>query len=214
MRAIVLAGVGVVLIAAVWFGTRRMNARAPLTRGPSSGARKPLTNARPGPDGVVRADPQQLARSIGVDLRTYALARMVASEHPHDPEPIRIAVVWATINHARKLRITPETLLLRGKAGLSDGFFGAQYTGKYATTANDPTQQDLDTVLGVTGGQISDPTQGADQFDVPAAQRAAAKRGVTGYTKSPEQVAASRRAAGKRLVLLPGIPEEKFRLWA
>jgi len=203
----------VVVLAAVLFATpvvHRVQTRAKRMN--------TVTDAPAGADGVVRADPATLAHQAGVTLDTYALARMVASEHPRDSRAIRVAVAWAARNYAAKGRVSVSRLLLRavknGKVLAHDGLFARQNTGgKYATTANDPNADDLEVASLVISGRVADPTGGADQFDSPAAQRAAVARGAKNYTKTPEEVAADRRRSGKVLVTLAGVPADKVRFW-
>jgi hypothetical protein len=178
---------------------------------------KRVTNAPAGADGVVRRAPGDLAREAGVALPVYALARMLRSEHGSEAEHVKVAVGWAAVNQARARKTTIEKLLLSGRtksggASSSDGLFGAQYTGKYATTAVDPTAVDVEIAGKVLSGVVADPTFGATQFDSPKAQAAAGKRGVPGYTKTAAQIAAA-RAKGSDLVVVNGIDPNHLRFW-
>lgn len=172
-----------------------------------------VTNAPAGPDGIVRADPRQLASQANVPLPVYALARMIASEHPRDAELVQVAIAHITLNEARRRGTDVVALLLRSTRSEAQGKFGAQHAGKYAATGKDPTPEHIAVAHKVIAGLVPDPTKGAVQFDVPKAQRAALARGVPGYRKTPEDVAAARRREGKELVTLPGVPADNFRAW-
>lgn len=138
-----------------------------------------------------------------------ALARVIASEASNEPRIVQVAVAWATINAARKVGTS-----ITGLVKTPGNTYGPQSRGSYASTKLAPKARHRQLARSILAGKIGDPTQGATQYDSPRAQRILLKRGAKGYRKTPEQVAATRRAAGKRLVLLPGIPEERFRMWA
>lgn len=184
---------------------------------------KRLDEFEAGADGIVRHDPADMARRLGENIDVYALARMIDSEHPGDLDAIRMAVAHIAHNMARHNHQSVSGLLLAGSRKnpktkkiehtASNGFFGAQYTGKYATTAHAPTADGLRIAKLVLGGGSIDPTAGALQFDVPRAQRAGYAAKKPGYTKTPEQIAAKRIAAGMEMVLVPGVPEDHFRMW-
>lgn len=175
-----------------------------------------LTRIRTTPNaaGVISDDPVQLARAAGVPPETYALARMVASEHPRDSETVQVAICWATRNYAARARLSVWDLLVtRGDADSANHFARQNAGGKYASTVNDPTQAHVNVAHKVMLAQVPDPTNGATQYDSPKAQRAAAARSVTGYTKSPEQVAADRIRSGSELVVLAGVDPDDLRFW-
>jgi spore germination cell wall hydrolase CwlJ-like protein len=138
-----------------------------------------------------------------------ALARVIASEAGGEPRDIQIAVAHATRNAARKLG-TSVTSLVKTPGNT----YGPQSRGSYASTARAPNAAHRTLANQVLSNAVADNTQGAVQYDSPKAQRALLAKKAKGYTKTPEQVAADRRKAGKRLVLLPGIPEDRFRMWA
>lgn len=140
-----------------------------------------------------------------------ALARAIASEAGGEPRIIQAAVGYAVLNESIK-RDTSIWRLVRG----SDDAWGPQGSGGrgYVSSRLAPTASHLELARRVLSGDEPDPSNGATQFDSPRAQRALVARGAPGYYKTPEQVAASRLADGKTLVLLPGIPEERFRMWA
>jgi hypothetical protein len=166
--------------------------------------------AFPDDEGWVKANPAALANALGASLEVYALARLMRSEAGSLPEVGRIGVAWATLNEARARGVTPSKLLL-GSAGLfGSGNAGA---GRYAATAQPPTQADLDLAARVWAREIPDPTGGAVQWDSPRTQRALIARNAKRYKTTPEQVAANRIAAGRELVLLPGIDHDVCRWW-
>lgn len=137
-----------------------------------------------------------------------ALARMIASENPRDSVLIQTAIAWTAVNEAKRRRKSVADLLMPG--GIPSG----QNTGgRYASTRNPSTPATTAVAYDVLSGRSSDPTGGAIQFDSPKAQRAALARNVSGYSKSPEQVAASRIAEGKELVTLPGVDPDYMRWW-
>jgi len=184
---------------------------------PITGRGKPLTHAPADGNGVVQADPQSLANACNLDLRTYALARMLASENPRDTDLVRIAVAWVCCNEAARENTTPEQLLLRSTRPDRNGKFGSQLGG-YASTTNDPVPQDVQIAQRVLApptadNYAADPTGGAVQFDSPRAQRAALARGAPGYVSTPEQVAAERQSEGKVQVTLPGVDPDYMRFW-
>jgi len=167
-------------------------------------------------DGVVDGE-QPPTPSVPLDVTDprdiVSLARMIASEEPRASVAVRTAVVWATMNTAARKRVSVWTLLTQYTGDY--GHQGSKKSGRnwYASTANEARPSDLALAGACYRGEIPDNTQGATGFDSPRAQRAAVARSVTGYTKSPEEVAADRRASGLILVLLDGVPEEEFRLW-
>jgi hypothetical protein len=151
------------------------------------------------------------AAGAGPDARdVFALSRVIASEEPQAPRLIQIAVGWAVRNEADR-RSSSIFRLVTG----SSGEYGSQNDGghTYVTSARLPTPEHQDLASAIAAGAIDDPTDGATNFDSPRAQRAALARGLAGYKRTPEEVATARRRNGMELVLLEGIPEERFRLW-
>lgn len=153
-----------------------------------------------------------------------SLARVIASEAGGEPEAIQIAVAYASMNAASKLK-TSLTALVK----YPDGKYGPQTrgisvkdpkTGKtkwkqaYCASGKDPLPRHRTLAAKVYNRKVSDPTRGAVQYDSPQAQRKLLAMKKPGYKKTPEDVAAARRKAGKTLVLLPGVPEDRFRMWA
>ena len=170
-------------------------------------------NERADANGVVQGDPYAIATAHGISVDAEALARLGPSEAGAS-RAAQIAVMWATVNYAADAGENVAALLLRGKtkAGLpssSSGKFGAQNTGKYASTRLPSTVQSRADAVAILAGKIKDPTYGATQYDAPAAQDAAAAKGVGGYTKTSAQVAAERSKTSD-LVTVPGVTAIRF----
>ncbi|HXD98221.1 MAG TPA: hypothetical protein VN646_16855 [Candidatus Acidoferrum sp.] len=151
------------------------------------------------------------------DRELEALARVIQSEAGGEPWPIQVAVAWATKNEARREGRSILALVTRPTGGWShQGGAGGNY---YCTTAVAPGSAATELARQIQAGELPDPTHGAVQYDSPKAQRDAARRGLKRYLHAdgtpitPEEVAEDRRRDGKELVLLPGIPEERFRMW-
>jgi len=137
----------------------------------------------------------------------YALATMIASEHGSASPYIKGAIANTAWNQARTLGKHIEELLA------PDGTFGGQQ-GRYASTKNPPTEEDLLIAEAVLDGRLPDVTGGALHFDSPSAQRALAARHEPGYEgRTPEAVAASRARTGLVAVYLPGIDPNEVRFW-
>jgi len=171
-----------------------------------------LTHASYGADGVVSADPSALAALAGVDLETYAHARCLSSEEGNSAVEIKIAVAWAMWNEAMRRGTTISQLMLHAKNPAHTGFFGTQKdidpaspnrgkSDRYASTALDPYQGDVDICMRVQAGTLPDPTGGAQQFDRPAGE------------SDPAHIADNRIAAGAEQVDVPGIDSSVIRFW-
>jgi spore germination cell wall hydrolase CwlJ-like protein len=143
------------------------------------------------------------------DEDSYALARAIQSEEGTKSEAIRTAVGWAVVNMANKHGVSVTALVKQNSGNYSGQGAGANW---YVSTAQEPSPANQALASLIIAGEIPDPTQGATNFDSPRAQRALLGRRPD-YTRTPEEVADSRRASGLRLVLVAGTPEEEFRLW-
>jgi len=158
---------------------------------------------------TIPADPESLAAMEGVDLDTYALARMIESEAGILNTEGKQAVAFAALTYARRVGRSISNVLLRA-SGAGNGYFGTQEHSRYATTAKDPSQSAYDAVIYAASGINPDPTGGADQWDSPWAYKGS-------DTETPQQqadrVEAARRAAGKIKVVLATVPERKLRFW-
>jgi spore germination cell wall hydrolase CwlJ-like protein len=158
-----------------------------------------LMRKKPGPTDPRSTTPQEVE----------ALARVMQSEAGGEPKAIQVAVGYATINlsNARNVSIWE---LARGTA---DEWGGQGSGGRRVSSRVPATAKMTELARAVLSGDEPDPTGGAIQFDSPRAQRALMVKMPELYKTSPEQVAANRRSTGLELVLLPGIPEERFRMW-
>lgn len=177
---------------------------------------KRLTHASYGPDGVVRVKPEKLADEAGTDLDSYALARMISSEHGRDSNEIKAAIAHVALNYAARVGRSISGLLLRANNAQHTGWFGTQRdideestryneSDRYASTALDPYEGELTIALAVQSGELPDTTGGAIQFDAPPAFKDAAAAART---------AANRLAEGRVQVFPDGIDPEKLRFWA
>jgi hypothetical protein len=151
----------------------------------------------------------------------YSLARVIQSEEGSKPEGVRRGVAWATRNEAYRRGVSITTLVIYAKDPTKNGKYGSQNEGRYCSTASEPTTANRALAEAVLAQPRSaDPTNGSVQYDSPKAQRYLAKKKVKGYVRAdgtpilPEDVARNRMKEGKRLVLIPGVPEEEFRMWS
>lgn len=150
----------------------------------------------------------QGAKALGRDipLSVWALATVIASEAGSGPALAKIAIAWAVRNEAQRRGVSVFKLIA------PDGKFGSQQ-GRYAASVHPPSAADVRIAEMVARNEVADPTNGAVQWDSPAAQRKLLARGEPGYTKTPEMVAAERQASGKTVVYLPGVDPDYLRLW-
>lgn len=172
--------------------------------------------------GVVPGAPEELAAAAGLDVETYSLARMIASEEGRSNNTIKAAVAWAIKNKADRLGRTITDHLTRTVEPTHRGFYGTyilldQSSSHYsedsdgnpnqgdrdASTANDPYDGDAQIAAAVQSGQIADFTGGAEQFDRPDHER------------NPGAVAKKRTDAGMVLADVPGIDPDAdgIRFW-
>lgn len=163
--------------------------------------------------GVAPCDPEALAAQAGLDLETYALARMIASEEGNSSREVQALVAHAVKNAADAAGTTIAAKLLRAKLPSHSGYFGTQrnieegtagYNGsdRFASTATDPYEGHAAVAAGVLDGTIPDLTGGATQFD------------RTGGESDPDRVAQNRINAGSELVTglddITGIGDLRF----
>lgn len=166
--------------------------------------------------GVVPGAPSELAAAAGLDVETYSLARLIASEEGRSSNTIKAAVAWAVVNHATQVGKTITDLLTGAKVAAHRGAYGTQRnidagegggpsgpSDRYASTANDPYDGDAQIAAAVLSGSIADITHGADQFDRPDGER------------DPDAVAADRVASGSELAAVDGIDPDVdgIRFW-
>ena len=176
---------------------------------------------RAGKTGIVPGDPVELARAAGVPVDVYSLARCMETEE--GGKAGRIAVGWATRNAAERQRTTITKLVTRAqykdKQGkliidkAAAGKYSSQDHHKWCGTKDAPTAATLELAkqIAATPPKIPDPTGGATQWDAPELQAKLHAKNPKKW-KSPAEVAAKRQAAGKRMVMVPGVPKTRF--WA
>jgi hypothetical protein len=176
---------------------------------------KRLTHATYGADGVVNVSPDDLASMMGATLDEAALARMISSEQGNSDTTTKSAVALVAVNYANRTGTSVSSLLLRAKNPAHDGYFGTQRdidqesanfnkSDRYASTALDAYEGDLEIARGVLGGTIADFTLGAIQFDNVAAFKSADDAAHT---------AANRIAQGRTQVFPAGV-DPNLRFWA
>jgi hypothetical protein len=114
---------------------------------------------------VIDDPPGVLATRAGVDVETYSLARVIASEGYPGGTPLQLAVALSSIGHVikseAKARGQSITRLLTG--GTAPGYYGSQKAKGYAATTRDPRVLDVAVAKAVLGG-IPDLTRGARNF--------------------------------------------------
>lgn len=133
-----------------------------------------------------------------------ALARMLASEDPTQPDNVQQALAWTAVNMANRKGKTVYELLA------PDGKYGPQ-SGRYASTANSATDRFRNVARSVLDGSVTDPTPGAIQFDHPATQDWLYEHGKASLDAAG--VAASRAADGRTAFFLPGVSPTHLRFW-
>lgn len=138
-----------------------------------------------------------------------ALARVMQSEAGGEPKIIQVAVGFATIN----LSNARNESIWQIARGTADEWGGQGSGDRRVSSRMEATAKMVELARAVLSGDESDPTGGAYQFDSPRAQRALLIKMPELYHTTPEQVAENRRRDGLVLQLLPGIPEERFRMW-
>lgn len=162
--------------------------------------------------GLVPGTPNSLATSAGVDVETYSLARVIASEEGLSSAATQAAVGWSVRNKASSSGTSITKLLTNAVLTKHSGSYGTQrnievgtvgYYGsdRYASTANDPYAGHVQVAAGVLDGTIPDFTNGADQFDRPAGET------------DPLAVAVNRINSGSTEVDLSGIVDDGIRFW-
>lgn len=159
-------------------------------------------------DGSTPADPNGLAAGAGMGTHTYAAARMAASEAGGLGADAQRAVIFAAYNHARATGHTLAGLLERSITA-GNGFFGKQDQGRYASTSHDSTAASRQAAIDVLHGKVTDPTNGAQQWDSPRAY----SDWDGSHSDKADAVADARLAAGNELVVLDGVDVNTIRFW-
>lgn len=153
-----------------------------------------------GADGIVPGKAEDLAKAAGYEKSIYALARMVASEHGSASRAVKVAIAWVARNEAKARGYSIFTLLTKSRRG--GGQFGAQSTGRYASTRLPAREEDIDVAVDVISGAVKDPTNGARRFYSPKAQDQLFKAGKPGYTKDAKTVEANWQKEGWKKVVI------------
>ncbi len=141
-----------------------------LTRG------KRLTYTTLDDNGDCQTSPQdcaaQASAALGidtVDVDAYSLARMLASEEESATPTTKAALAWVALNVAAARGTTITMLVTTDVNAHGDGLYGHQ-AGRWASTASDPYEQDLNVALNCLAGSTPDPTGGAVHFFRPTLQ--------------------------------------------
>lgn len=136
----------------------------------------------------------------------YALARAIASEQGSLNATAGLGIGFAVRNHARYLgRSILKTVAPNG--------WESQQGGGYVSTRIEPTSRHMGLAADVLAPGAMDVTGGAEFFDSPRAQRSLLAAKAKGYSKTPQQVAQARLAAGLELVTLPNVNPDHLRFW-
>lgn len=152
---------------------------------------------------------KKLGRTLSSDA--VALATMIASEQGSDPPHVKAAIANAAVNYARYKKYTDVEDAITSGSG-PERSFGGQL-GRYASTNEPPTLEDLNVAEAVLSGRLCDTTGGSIKFDSPFAQLDGIKRKLPGYKKTPEQIAEDRAKAGLEVFYLPGVDPMRLRFW-
>ena len=146
----------------------------------------------------MRSDLEALARAAGVDLETYTLARVVASEagssSSTDLERVGVAhatlnrvAIWANRDKYLDAPITARVTLEEGRGPTWE--YGPQNVGpRVVSTRFAPTANHLAVARLVIRGEVPDPTGGAQSFLEPSGQDKLLAAGVAGYKSSASTV--------------------------
>lgn len=162
--------------------------------------------------GVVPRKPEDLAALADASVDQYALARALSSEEGNSDNAIKVAVCWAMLNYAAKEGQSISDILIHAHEPTHSGFFGTYKNidpassskgqpDRYASTALDPYEGDLQIASSCIDGTFADPTSGAIQFDRP------------GGEKHPDYTASKRTAAGLAQKDVDGIDPSVIRFW-
>lgn len=90
---------------------------------------------------IIERDPSDLADSAGLDLNTYALARMVQSEMGSASALNLLVLAESARNEARHRGQSVSSLLLHSTMARANGLFSEQAAGKWASTRLDPNER-------------------------------------------------------------------------
>ena len=168
-----------------------------------------ITKAPADAGGWVLIPPGALAGQVGVSVDTYSLTRVIGSEYADGNFIEKLGIGWVIVNEARR-RGTSLTKLATKTSKFGDkGLYGSQEHGRFASTARDPTDEDLYVARGILAGAFSDPTGGAVNFFSPSAQRQLAVSKPHLYDP-PEVFFSNRKKEGKVPIAIAGVNPDKL----
>jgi hypothetical protein len=98
-----------------------------------------------------------------IDDQQYSLARMFASEGESYSTATKVAIGWVAVNVARSRGQTVTELLTADRNAHGNGKYGKQ-SGRWASTAFDPYEQDILIAASILAGDSTDPTNGAVHY--------------------------------------------------
>lgn len=131
-----------------------------------------LTRATTDDNGDIVESPAELAAQASqvvgrdVNVNAYALARNIHSEEASSDSPTQAAIAYVAVNVSHGDIVG---LLTRDKNPSGVGKFGHQ-SGRWASTAADPYESDLQIAETVLSGNVPDPTNGAVHYFRPTLQ--------------------------------------------
>ena len=133
---------------------------------------KRLTKGTVNENGDIVESPEDLAAQASITLgrevsvEAYSLARNIHSEEASSDQATQAAVAWVAVNVSNGDIVG---LLTRCKRASGRGKFGLQ-TGRWASTARDPYEGDLEVAESILSGTYPDPTNGAVHYFRPTLQ--------------------------------------------
>ncbi len=157
--------------------------------------------------GIIPGNPEDLAAAKGLDVDVYSLARVGQSEEIS--ERGRIAVMYATLNHAIRVGKSITTIVTAGNPKRSDyseahGHYGRQGIHPYCSTIAEPSPQTIELAMSVMSGDATNEVGDAEYWDSPIAQD---KNHLLDPDNNPSsaEIASRREASGLHKVVLPGV---------
>lgn len=162
---------------------------------------------------VVPTSPMWLAASAGVDESVYSLARMVSSEAGSANAETLLALAETARNKAIQRGVSVTSLLTQAKVASSNGLYGEQAAGRWASTRLDPNGRHLAAADAALNGGTTF-AQGATDFFDPATQDTGVQNGHA-LKQSSSTYIANRDKEGLHWVgPLPGIDPRKAMFFA
>lgn len=160
----------------------RLTAKRQVSSGLQAFATVTGTDGAPRQIMYIATSPAQLAAQAGVDIETYSLARVLASEG-YGGEDVGeiwaiVAIAQAVVNTARARGKNITALVTASTWGTPlAGHYGEQ-SGRYAATSADPREWHLAVARAVLQGAVPDLARGATQFFDPLVQDGGVQRGT------------------------------------